>query len=64
MVQRGGGARFLLEALQALGVGRERRGQDLDGDVAPEPRIARAIDLAHPARADGGEDFIRAETGA
>ena len=31
-------------------------------DVAIELRIARAIDLAHPAGAEGGDDFIRAET--
>ena len=54
-------ARFLLEALQALGIGRERRGQDLDGDVATEPRVAGAIDLAHPAGADLAEDLVRPE---
>ena len=46
MIQRGGGARFLLEAMEALGISRVRGRQDFDGDVAPEARIARAIDLA------------------
>ena len=61
MVQRRGRAGFLLEAVEAIDVGRERRGQHLDRDVASEPRIARAIDLAHAARAEGGHDFVRAE---
>ena len=45
--------RLALEAGEALGVARERRGQRLDRDVAPEPRVARAVDLAHAARAEG-----------
>ena len=61
MVERGGGARLLLEAAQAIGVGGERGGQDLDRHVAPEPRIARAIDLAHAAGAERRDDLVRAE---
>jgi hypothetical protein len=62
MVQRGGRAGFLLEAAEAIGVGSERRGQDLDGDVAPEARVSRPIDLTHTPRANGGEDLVGAET--
>jgi hypothetical protein len=41
MVQRGCGARFFqLEALKALGIGRERGRLDLDRHIASEPRIA------------------------
>ena len=44
-------------ALQPRATGRDRaqrtRRQDLDGDVASELRVARAIDLAHAAGADG-----------
>jgi hypothetical protein len=40
MVQRALRARFLLEAREPFGVGGEGGGQDLDGDVATEPRIA------------------------
>jgi hypothetical protein len=58
MVQRGRGSRFLLEALQPITVARERRRQNLDGDVAVEARIAGAIHLAHSAGADGVEDLI------
>jgi hypothetical protein len=52
MVQRRCSARFLLEPLQAFTIGRKRRRQDLDGHVAPQPGVAGAIDLAHPAGAD------------
>ena len=38
--------------------------QHLDRDGAIEPRVARFVDLAHAARAEGGEDFIRTESGA
>ena len=62
MIQRGRGARLLFEAAQTVGVGGEGRGQHFDGDIASEPRIARAIHLAHPAGSDEGDDLVRAET--
>ena len=52
MVERRRGPRFLLEASQAITVGRVSGGQDLDRDVATEPRVVRQIDVAHPARAE------------
>src|SRR5690349_6544109 len=64
MVERGRGARLLLEAAQALGVSRELRWQYLDGNLAPKARVARAIDLTHSPRADRAEDFVGAERGA
>ncbi len=36
-------------------------GQDFDGDVATEARVAGTIDFAHASRADGGEYFVGAE---
>ena len=44
-------------------LGRRRRcyGRTLIATVALEPRVARAIDLAHAARADGREDLVGAE---
>ena len=42
----------------------QARGQDLDRDRAVEPRVARAIDLAHAAGADATGDFIGAEARA
>ncbi len=47
MVQDARGARFLLEAAEAVAVVGESRRQDLDRDVAGEPRVAGAVDLAH-----------------
>ena len=59
-----GGARFLLEAPQPLGIVRDGGRQDLDRHVAPEPRVPRAIDLAHPALADGRDHFVRTKSRA
>ena len=55
---------FAFEARETIRIAGEGVGQNLDGDVAAEPRIARAIDFAHPAGAQGGLDVIRAEAGA
>ena len=64
MIQRREHLRFALEARQAIGIARERFGQDFDRDVAIQLRIARAIHLAHAAGADLAGDFIWAESGA
>src|SRR5262249_52236162 len=60
--QRRDRLRLALEARERVGIGGQLRDEDLDGDVAIEPRIARAVDVAHPARAEVGEDFVRPET--
>ena len=57
-------AGFAVEALAELRIGGERLREDLDRHRAIEPRVARLVDLAHPAGAEGGEDFVRAEAGA
>ena len=64
MVQGGEDFGFALESGQALGVGADGLGQDLDGDLALEVGVGGAIDLAHSAGAEGGDDFIRAEARA
>ncbi len=64
MVQGGEDFRFPLESGHSFRVGRERFGENLDGDVAIEPRVARAIHLPHAAGPQGGEDLVRAEAGA
>ena len=64
MVQGGEEFGFALESGQAPGVGADGLGQDLDCDLALEIGIRGAIDLAHPAGAEGGDDFIRAEARA
>ena len=61
--QSGGGARFLLEAAARFGVD-EVGGQDLERHVAAQPRVARAVHLAHAADADRIDDFVRSETRA
>ncbi len=39
-------------------------GQHFDGDIAIEPRVARPIDLAHPAAAERLKNLVRTEPGA
>jgi hypothetical protein len=51
-MQRGGrSTRFLLETAQAIGIGSQRLRQHLDRDFAVQPRVMRAIHLAHAASA-------------
>ena len=64
VVQRGGCAGFLLESTEAIDVGRKCCGEDFDRDITSESRIARTVHLAHAASAEGGHDFVRAETAA
>ncbi len=64
MVQGREDFRLALEAGQSIVVSCERRRQDLDGDLAIEFRVRRAVDLAHAAGANGRDHFIGAETGA
>ena len=61
MIQRGEHARLALEAREPVGVARERARQDLDRDVAPELRVARAVHLAHAAGAEQRLQVIAAE---
>ena len=58
MVQRGDGAGFTIEALGESFFG------DFDGDFAAEARVVGAVDLAHPARAEIGQDFVGTEAGS
>jgi hypothetical protein len=52
VVERGDGAGFALEALQPFRVRCDVGGKDLDRDVAPQPRVARPVHLAHAAGAE------------
>ena len=61
MIERRQELGFTVEAGDAIGVDGKGGGQHLDGDVAIQLRVARAIDLAHPARADRGNDRVRPE---
>jgi hypothetical protein len=62
--QRGEHLRLTREACQAFGIERKRVWQHLDGDVAIELRVARAIHLAHAAGAEGRDNFVGTETRA
>src|SRR5207237_9627763 len=61
MVERGEHLRLALEACEAIGIERERVGDDLQRDVATKLHVACAVDLPHAAGADGREDLIWAE---
>src|SRR3954452_14364933 len=56
--------RLTLETDLQLCVVGERRRQNLDGDAAIEPRVARFVDLPHPARTNRRDDFIGTEAAA
>jgi hypothetical protein len=64
VIQGGEHLRLTLEARQSIGVVGEEIGQDFQRDVAIEPHIARAIHVAHAARANQGRCLVGAESGA
>ena len=55
--ERGDRTRFLLEATQPRRVGGDGTWQYLEGDVAPEPRVARLVDFTHATGAERRHDF-------
>ena len=61
MIERREELRFPAEPRQAIGIVGDGGQQDLDRHVAIQLRIARAIDLAHPTRADARRDLVAAE---
>ena len=64
MIQRGRGTRLLLEAMKPARVAGNAEWNDFDGDLAPESRIAPAIDFAHPAGPERAENLKRTESRA
>jgi hypothetical protein len=64
MVQRSERFRFALKASESIVIRRQGPRQNLDGDVAIEPRVPRPIDLAHAAGPEGGKNLVRAEADA
>ena len=64
MIQAGGRARFLLEAPPPFGVRREVGRQHLQRDIAAQPAVVRAVDLAHPARGNRRNDVVASEARA
>ena len=61
MIQAGNRARVALKSLAQVRAAGKMIRQNFDSDGAVEARIASAVDLAHPARADRREDFVRAQ---
>src|SRR5262245_55257340 len=51
--------RFSPESSKSVGIRRERIRQNLQGIVSVEREVTRSPDLAHPAFANQGGDFIR-----
>ena len=58
VIQMGDGLCFSLEALLVHRVAAELGGENLNGYCAVQPRIARAIYLSHPTRAQRRKDFV------
>ena len=63
-IQGGEDFSLTLKARQALRVSSELRRQHLDPNLALQLRVPRSVHLPHPAHANLGSDFIRAEAGA
>jgi hypothetical protein len=63
VVERGDGLRLALDACPQLLVARQLGGQQLDRHRSVEPRVTRAVDLAHASGPDRGEDLVGPETG-
>ena len=64
MVQRGQDLGFALQTGQPVGILRQGRRQHLDGYITVEIGVSGAVDLAHAAGAEGGEDLVGAEARA
>ena len=63
MIQRRDRLRFALKAATRVGIGRDVGRKDLDRHGAIEPRVARLVDLPHPARPDRRDDLVRPQAG-
>jgi len=64
VIQRGERLRFAFESRQSIRIVGERVGKNLQRDVTIEFRVPRAIDLAHPTRAERGDDLVGSEARA
>src|SRR5688572_11165418 len=62
MIERSEDLGLALEPAQAVHVGSEGIGQELEGDFALEARVPRAVDHAHATGTDPVEDLVRTQT--
>src|SRR5262245_43777196 len=58
MIEGSGSTSLLFTAMQSVGIGRETCRQHPDRHVTPQTCVARTINLPHPARAEGRDDFV------
>src|SRR5512138_1991375 len=63
MAEGSGGARFLLEAPDAIGIERQPGVDHLERDVPFETGVARPVDLAHAARSQRRDDPVASDRG-
>src|SRR2546427_4990212 len=64
MVERCDGPCLMLKARAAIGIGHRSVGKNFERNVALEPSVARAIDLAHATAAEQRQNFVSAEAGS
>ena len=64
MIERRQHQSFAREPLEPFSVGRERRRQDLQRDLALQLRVKRPIHATHSTLTDLRGDFVHAESGA
>ena len=64
VIQRRQAPRLPFEPRQSIGVSSHGVRQNLDGNVAAEPRIPRPIDLAHASGTEGPDNLIRSDARA
>ncbi len=60
--ERRSGPRLVLEPRPPARVPRRFGREDLQGDVAPEPRVLCPVDLSHPPGAERREDLVEPQT--
>ena len=58
MIERGQQHRFALKTCEAARIRCDPLRQDLDGHIAAQLLVPRAVDLAHPARAERLENLV------
>ena len=60
MIQAGDSPSFTLEPFSQFRAISKMRRQNLDGDDSVQAGIFSAVNLAHPARTNSGENFVAA----
>ena len=61
MIEPGGHLRFVPETFTAAAGGRRLRIEDLDRDLAPEPRVGGEVDLAHTTASKSRDNDVRTD---